>query len=82
MPRTARGPVTDQAPARSVLAEAVQSLAFVVAEELLAVVASEQEGEVRQVGAQGGEVVAVGADEAAEGGGQLRVVRSGEPLAD
>ena len=43
---------------------------------------AEQEGETGQVGAQGGQVVAVDADEAAEGGGELRVVGSGEPLAD
>jgi hypothetical protein len=49
---------------------------------LLAVVVAEQEGEAGQVGAQPGEVVARGADEAAESGGELGVVGAAEPLAD
>ncbi len=51
------------------------------AEELFAVVVAEQEGEADQVGAQLGEVVAVGAGEEAEGGGELSVIGPGEPLA-
>jgi hypothetical protein len=43
---------------------------LVGAEELGAVVGAEQEGEARQVGAQLAEVVAGGADEAVERGGE------------
>ena len=49
------------------------------AEELLAVVVAEQEGEPGQVGAQLGEAVALGADEAAEVGGGLGVVGAAGP---
>lgn len=45
---------------------------------MLAVVAAE-EGEASQVDAQGGEAVAVDAEEALEGGGELSVVGAGKP---
>ncbi|MBO0730867.1 MAG: hypothetical protein J2P57_16550 [Acidimicrobiaceae bacterium] len=53
-----------------------------MAEWLFAVIVAEQEGETGQLGAQLDQVVAVGAHVAAEGGGELRLVGAGEPLAD
>lgn len=52
------------------------------AEELLAVVVADQEGGVGQIGAELGQVGAIGADESAEWGGERRVVDAAEPLVD
>src|SRR2546421_10605724 len=60
----------------------VWSWVGVQTEEFDAVVGADQEREPGGVGAYLGEVVAVGADEASEGGGQCWVIGAGEPVTE